>query len=267
MGLDIYFYKTRKNNSISTIDEYYKQVYADKEKQAKSIIDVFTNKLSNATEKNYDEEYKKVFSFFADLFKDEPYMLDDDMQNNIHPLDETLEWLKNRGEHLLTFNVEVAYFRKVNFIYAFFANKLEDEACFVTKSDLEDLYNRCAKIDSTNGELCRAKKELEQINNEIEQTSNEIVKDCKAGNDTNSLTEKNQSLIKKVNELKEKIEILESEQVDVEELLPTRSGFFFGSTAYDEWYYYDVHNAATTFKELIDEFDENEEVMFVIMSW
>ena len=38
-----------------------------------------------------------------------------------------------------------------------------------------------------------------------------------------------------------------------EELLPTREGFFFGSTAYDEDYYEDLHNTIEQLKDIDDE--------------
>lgn len=37
-----------------------------------------------------------------------------------------------------------------------------------------------------------------------------------------------------------------------EELLPTESGFFFGSTEYDEYYYEDIKNTIEMIKALID---------------
>lgn len=40
------------------------------------------------------------------------------------------------------------------------------------------------------------------------------------------------------------------------ELLPTRSGFFFGSTDYDEWYFSDVEDVLKTFEKCLPIFDE-----------
>jgi hypothetical protein len=40
---------------------------------------------------------------------------------------------------------------------------------------------------------------------------------------------------------------------EVEELLPTAEGFFFGGTDYDEWYYNNVSETIKTFKELLEE--------------
>lgn len=41
-----------------------------------------------------------------------------------------------------------------------------------------------------------------------------------------------------------------------EELLPTESGFFFGSTDYDEYYYQDIQNTINMIKPLIDSKNE-----------
>ena len=40
-----------------------------------------------------------------------------------------------------------------------------------------------------------------------------------------------------------------------ERLIPSCSGFFFGDTAYDEWYYKDIESTAEKFKQLINTFD------------
>ena len=40
-----------------------------------------------------------------------------------------------------------------------------------------------------------------------------------------------------------------------ERLIPSCSGFFFGNTAYDEWYYKDIESTAEKFKQLISTFD------------
>lgn len=40
-----------------------------------------------------------------------------------------------------------------------------------------------------------------------------------------------------------------------ERLIPSCSGFFFGNTAYDEWYYKDIESTAEKFKQLINTFD------------
>lgn len=47
-----------------------------------------------------------------------------------------------------------------------------------------------------------------------------------------------------------------------ESTLPTESGFFFGSTAYDEWYYKDVEDVQSKFTNILKTFDfENRELL------
>lgn len=41
---------------------------------------------------------------------------------------------------------EVGYFRKVNFLYAYFQDRLEDEGCEVTKEDLNDIIAKCKEV-------------------------------------------------------------------------------------------------------------------------
>jgi hypothetical protein len=52
-----------------------------------------------------------------------------------------------------------------------------------------------------------------------------------------------------------------------QELLPTQSGFFFGSTDYDEWYFSDVEDCKQQMEKLLSMYDEDTDVIFFIMSW
>ena len=46
-------------------------------------------------------------------------------------------------------------------------------------------------------------------------------------------------------------------------LLPTSSGFFFGSTDYDEWYFSDLEKTVEKLEEIIEETDwDNEDVAY-----
>ena len=42
-----------------------------------------------------------------------------------------------------------------------------------------------------------------------------------------------------------------------EELLPSQSGFFFGSTDYDEWYYQDLEGTITVLKKILKDAPES----------
>lgn len=51
-----------------------------------------------------------------------------------------------------------------------------------------------------------------------------------------------------------------------EELLPTSSGFFFGSTEYDEWYMNDLKYTSATLKRLLESVPE-EWIFYYSSSW
>lgn len=51
------------------------------------------------------------------------------------------------------------------------------------------------------------------------------------------------------------------------ELLPTQDGFFFGSTNYDKWYFADLKDVRRQMKKLLRGFDEDTDVIYVVMSW
>lgn len=51
------------------------------------------------------------------------------------------------------------------------------------------------------------------------------------------------------------------------ELLPTQSGFFFGSTDYDKWYFSDIKDVRKQMKKLLRGFNEDTDVIYVVMSW
>lgn len=68
--------------------------------------------------------------------------------------------------------------------------------------------------------------------------------------------------------LKFKGEEIPYEKIDLaQELLPTQSGFFFGSTDYDKWYFADVKDARRQMKKLLRGFNEDTDVIYVVMSW
>ena len=51
-----------------------------------------------------------------------------------------------------------------------------------------------------------------------------------------------------------------------EQYLPTTSGFFFGSTEYDDWYYNDVKDCLKQMKGLLKGLKDDEQ-LYVVMSW
>lgn len=52
-----------------------------------------------------------------------------------------------------------------------------------------------------------------------------------------------------------------------EEIMPTSSGFFFGGTEYDEWYFNCLENTITKLLKVISETDWNNEIVVYTESW
>lgn len=50
-------------------------------------------------------------------------------------------------------------------------------------------------------------------------------------------------------------------------LLPTETGFFFGSTDYDDWYFDDVQNVKEKFEEILADFDRDEDILLMHCWW
>ena len=67
-------------------------------------------------------------------------------------------------------------------------------------------------------------------------------------------------------ELKRKCKAVLENHEPAEKLLPTCSGFFFGSTEYDEWYFSDVE-VVLTWVEGVLEGLENDEVVLMYCWW
>jgi hypothetical protein len=57
----------------------------------------------------------------------------------------------------------------------------------------------------------------------------------------------------KLQELMELCETIIADPKQAIELMPTRSGFFFGSTEYDEWYMGDIQHTAERIRKILDE--------------
>ena len=52
-----------------------------------------------------------------------------------------------------------------------------------------------------------------------------------------------------------------------EELLPTMPGFFFGNTEYNDWYFGDVERVKTTFENILEDFDPEEDILTMHCWW
>lgn len=136
---------------------------------------------------------------------------------------------------------EVMYWRKANAIHKWFVDNCQkgEDNCqphLVRKTKIKELCGICkAILDNT--ELVDAKvmngKEL--VNGEWKP----IMEDGKKMKDTSL----------------------------AETLLPTTSGFFFGSTDYDQWYYEDIKQTYEKLKEIIEENEFDEYNFYYESSW
>jgi hypothetical protein len=68
--------------------------------------------------------------------------------------------------------------------------------------------------------------------------------------------------IAKAQELYDTCVAILTDKSKASKLLPTASGFFFGSTDYDEWYYEGVENTAEIMYNALNDLGENEFIMY-----
>ena len=65
----------------------------------------------------------------------------------------------------------------------------------------------------------------------------------------------------------ERCEQVLADDTKAEELLPTQCGFFFGSTDYDDYYFDNVADCKKQMEHLLEDFDDNTDIIYVVMSW
>lgn len=202
MGLDIYFRHTNiAFEGDQTNSDDFKKFTDEVDKQAQETLrkqlDTLMAPLRDAWEKMQTNDYwrniynERYFTFVEKLrpliaknyeFKIHPYT------RQIVDLPELEGMIKEEIDN--SYEEYDAYFRKVNFIFAYYENKgkMQNEWYALTDADdIDDLISRCEQV----------------------------LKDHDLAN----------------------------------ALLPTQSGFFFGSTDYDEWYFSDVKDCLRQMKK------------------
>lgn len=220
MGLDVYFHKVAREFEGNQTDSkdfnsFCEWVDADARNVLKAKIDKLLVPLKEAWEQLQTNDYwwniynERYFRFLEKLrpliaknydWKIYPYTA------KILDLPELEAKLKTEvGESYQEYD---AYFRKVNFLFAYFENagKMIDQYyAFVDKEDVEDIISRCERVLA----------------------------------DHSLATE----------------------------LLPTQSGFFFGSTDYDDYYFEDVKDCLRQMKKYLKLFKDGKGTAYVIFSW
>lgn len=138
------------------------------------------------------------------------------------------------------FNHELIYWRKANQIHKYFCDngeEIEEEVVYkLSKEILEDLLNKCDYIL----EIVKTKKGEIQNGMRWENGKWEPI-------------------------LQEGIEIIN--QDEIEEVLPTQEGFFFGSTNYDEFYLNDIKYTKDRLEEVLKEVNFENDDVYYLASW
>lgn len=198
MGLDIYFYKTktsvtpsfRNNENIETFSN--ERTELRRKNIPTSVMDEINTLVADASiyARNRIKELLTPYCQYE-------WVLEDIIcENNLQKIvDYAIDCYASGND---------MYYRKVNFLYAFFAEALTDEQCVVTKHDVETIISHCKEVLADH-----------------------------------SLAEK---------------------------LLPTQSGFFFGSTDYNEWYFKDVEDVLEKFTKYLEGWDDDT-IGWVYFSW
>lgn len=232
-------------------------MYDDLEKQSKrrfsSAINKQVKKLKQAiADNNTDlriEAITGLYDYVKSVYPDYRwYWIDLTIDKSNEEILKLAEILKKTF-----FPQEDIYFRKANFVYRFFEPYLVGEECIVTKDMVTDLLERCDKVIS-------AAKEENIINENGEIDEKYLY--CKGYWNLSDDEQK-----------------LETDRVNAEQaamprdwnnvavdLLPTRSGFFFGSTDYSIYYLQNILSCKKQFTKLLANWKDNE-VVFNQMSW
>ena len=202
MGLDIYFHRTKfAFEGDQTNNEDFRNFTEKVDKVAQENLGKKIEKLLEPLRKAWKElqtnnYWRNIYNerYFAFVEKLRP-LIAKNYDFKIYPytkaildLPELEEQVKKEIEG--AYEEYDAYFRKVNFVFAYYQNigKMVDDCyAFTDADDIDDLISRCERV----------------------------LKDHK--------------------------------QADY--LLPTQSGFFFGSTDYDKWYFDDVKDCLRQMKK------------------
>ena len=148
MGLDIYCYRVEKKYAHLTPDEIRENRENDaKNKFAKKCVK-WLKMLKEAHKGNAHTYYDTYQTFLVQLKKDEyfktyDWKIEPYSKAILSPMEVLVEFEKTKRSY---FKVEDAYFRKVNFIYAFFQDDLVDEECLVSADDIKELIDTCVEV-------------------------------------------------------------------------------------------------------------------------
>lgn len=140
------------------------------------------------------------------------------------------------------FDKEEIYWRKANAIHKFFCDngeEIESQVIYkISKENLQELLDKCNEV-------------LEKV----------IIKEGKIQNGSTYNSEKGEW-----EPILENGEYIVNEE-EIANILPTTSGFFFGSTNYDKYYLEDIKYTKEKIENLLNYMDFDEEECYYLASW
>ncbi len=153
----------------------------------------------------------------------------------------------------MSFQKKEMYWRKANHIHMWFVNNVQsgEDDCnqyAVTKENLQELANICKEII----DKCPLVPGIIQNGSSSKPNQYAIDNNIKPNGFMYPCYEEGKVM---------------TNQDIAEDLLPTDSGFFFGGTGYDEWYYGDTKETYEACEKLIKEFDFDTDYLVYQSSW
>jgi hypothetical protein len=251
MGLDIYFDKVKPSKGVNK--NSVEELERDSEHQFKTrfarVANRYIRLIKNGDKETRDKAVLSLQKYVKRLMGGYKWYWE-----NLTP-DRTTDELLSDIEKLKSsvYKRSDVYFRKVNFVYRFFADDLVDEACVVSRDKVKELVDICTRIQNA------------AIEAGVLTKNGNLQKRFFYRKDYYDLNEGAQT-IERVRVEKEHASIPKSLIDLAEELLPTQSGFFFGSTEYNGYYFSDITDCKQQFTKLLKNW-KDDEVVYNIMSW
>lgn len=160
-----------------------------------------------------------------------------------------------------TYVDSVGYFRKVNFLIAWYEGKYgELPNCverLIYREDIESLVKDCLAVMNAHEKCGKIETETRQTN-------------CIKVEDGANLFEVVSGAIRSEAERANQPKDIESDMEDylngrpdvqlAQELLPTMDGFFYGDTSYNEYYFDDVKRVWSTFTTILDDMQDGDDI-------
>lgn len=151
MGLDIYchlYKKFRSRKNDEELRDYVSELEKENDKasmeEAKKAIADGIAELKKANKEN--ELFPFSFSNFNNtMSRYFPYDFQREELKNATKISDVQNWAKSLKWDSY-YKPSDAYFRKVNCVYRFFQDRLEDEVCEATKEDIIEIMNCATKV-------------------------------------------------------------------------------------------------------------------------